>query len=308
MKKAVLDIGSNTIRLLIAEVYGASCQRIYYQHWVARLGEGLQQTGVLSDAGMKRGMTVFSEVVDICAAHGIAAQDIKAVATAAIREAGNGQDYVRHVFDSMGLHIRVIPAQLEAQLSLWGAQKVLNADVSQNMLLFDIGGASTEFNRVRHGKLVDALSEKLGVVRLTELYLAHNPPLSSEYQAMKDDTQSHLKHVESLWGEDMFLPKYMVGTAGTVTTLAAIALQMTDYDACQINNYHLNKTDFELMRDRLLTMTHEERLAIPAIEQGREDVIVAGLAIVDTIFGFWGYEAMVTVDAGLLEGLLFVDI
>ncbi len=308
MKQAVLDIGSNTIRLLIAEVSDSSYQKIYYQHRVARLGEGLQQIGALSEAGKQRGMAVFSEVVDMCASHGIAAQDIKAVATAAIREASNGKDYVQHVLDTLDLNIQIIHGQLEAKLSLLGAQMVLDADVSQDMLLFDIGGASTEFNRVRHGELVDGFSEKLGVVRLTELYLKHNPPLPSEYQAMKDHSKTHLKHIESLWGEDTFLPKHMVGTAGSVTTLAAIVLQMQDYDANTINNYHLSKTDFESMRDELLGMTNENRLAIPAIEQGREDVIVAGLAIVDAIFEFWDYEAMVTVDAGLLEGLLFARV
>ncbi len=308
MKQAVLDIGSNTIRLLIAEVSDSSYQKIYYQHRVARLGEGLQQTGALSDAGKQRGMVVFLEVVDICASHGIAVQNIQAVATAAIREASNGKDYVQHVLDTLGLNIQIIHGQLEAKLSLLGAQMVLNEDVSQDMLLFDIGGASTEFNRVCHGELVDGFSEKLGVVRLTELYLKHNPPLSSEYQAMKEHTKTHLKQVESLWGEDTFLPKHMVGTAGTVTTLAAIVLQMEDYDANTINNYHLSKTDFESMRDELLGMTNDERLAIPAIEQGRQDVIVAGLAIVDAIFEFWDYEVMVTVDAGLLEGLLFARV
>jgi exopolyphosphatase/guanosine-5'-triphosphate,3'-diphosphate pyrophosphatase len=271
---------------------------------VARLGEGLQQTGQLSDAGRQRGISVFAKVVAICAAHGMAAAHIKAVATAAIREASNGQDYVRHIAETLDLHIQVIDGQEEAKRSLLGAQTVLDKAVSQDMLLFDIGGASTEFNRVRHGALIDCFSEKLGVVRLTELYLKHDPPLASEYAAMKAHVQAHLTQLEALWGEDKRCPTHLVGTAGTVTTLAAIVLNMDDYDAEMINNYHLSLRDFAHMRDELMAMTQAQRLAIPAIEKGREDVIIAGLAIVDAMFERWGYQAMITVDAGLLEGLL----
>ena len=308
MKQAVLDIGSNTIRLLIAEVSGKTYQKIFYQHRVARLGEGLQQTGRLSDAGILRGLTVFSEVVDICASHGIAAQSIKAVATAAIREADNGQDYVRQVASLLGLNIQVIHGEVEARLSLLGAQTALDEAVSQDMLLFDIGGASTEFNRVQGGLLMDCFSEKLGVVRLSDLCLKHNPPLDSEYETMKVHTKDHLQQLEFLWGKDKSIPKYMVGTAGSVTTLAAIILEMSDYDANQINNFRFSKVVFEKMRNRLLGMTNKERLSMPEIEQGREDVIVAGLAIVDAMFEFWSYEEMITVDAGLLEGLLFAKL
>ena len=307
MKKAVLDIGSNTIRLLIANVekHHQEYQKIHYHHRVARLGEGLQQTGNLSGAGMQRAMDVFQGAVDVCASFEVSAESITAVATAAIREAKNGTDFVSQVRTATGLKIQVIAGDVEARLALSGAQAVLTTSTSLNMLLFDIGGASTEFSRVRDGVLVDGFSEKLGVVRLTELYLKHNPPLMSEYQSMKAHTIKHLKQIERLWGEDKFVPKHMVGTAGSVTTMAAIHLQMAEYDANKINNFCLSKADFYALRDALLAKTNQERLAIPAVEQGREDVIVAGVAIVDALFEHWNFEEMITVDAGVLEGLLF---
>ena len=307
MKKAVLDIGSNTIRLLIANVekHHQAYQKIYYHHRVARLGEGLQQTGNLSVAGKQRAMDVFQEVVDVCAGFDICAEDIVAVATAAIREAKNGTSFVSQVRTATGLQIQVIAGDVEARIALSGAQAVLDASTSSNMLLFDIGGASTEFSRVRDGVLVDGFSEKLGVVRLTELYLKSDPPTDTEYQAMKQHAIKHLKQIERLWGEDKFVPKHMVGTAGSVTTMAAIHLQMAEYDANKINNFCLSKADFYALRDALLAKTNQERLAIPAVEQGREDVIVAGVAIVDALFEHWNFEEMITVDAGVLEGLLF---
>ncbi len=310
MKKAVLDIGSNTIRLLIANVdkHHQEYQKIHYQHRVARLGEGLQQTGGLSEAGKQRAMDVFQEVVEVCAGFDIPAEDIVAVATAAIREAKNGAEFVLQVRTETGLQIQVIAGDVEARIALSGAQAVLDASTRSNMLLFDIGGASTEFSRVFDDVLVDGFSEKLGVVRLTELYLRSDPPTDTEYQAMKQHAIKHLQHIEQLWGEDKFVPQHMVGTAGSVTTMAAIHLQMEEYDANQINNFCLSKADFDELRNTLLAKTNQERLVIPAIEQGREDVIIAGLAIVDGLFEYWGFEAMITVDAGVLEGLLFADL
>ena len=304
MKQAVLDIGSNTIRLLIAETKSSPYKKIHYQHGIARLGEGLQHSGKLSEAGMARATNLFRQFIDICQTFSIEPHQIKAVATAAIREASNGAAFVEHVSATTGLRIQVIDGGNEAKLALLGAQSALVNNIQQNMLLFDIGGGSTEFSRVRNGQLLDSFSEKLGVVRLTELYLRQVPPNQAEYDAMKAHSLKHLQHIEQLWGEDGAVPPHMVGTAGSVTTLSAIALDMQVYDASQINNYRMDKATFFALRDKLLHMSQAQRLAIPALEKGREDVIIAGLAIVETLFEQWGFDEMITVDAGLLEGLL----
>ena len=304
MKQAVLDIGSNTIRLLIAETTGNHHKKLHYQHAIARLGEGLQQTGELSEAGMTRAMTIFCEFKAVCQSFSIEVANIKAVATAAIREATNGALFVDQVLQATGLCIQIIDGGTEARLALFGAQSALNAGIKDDMLLFDIGGGSTEFSRVRHGQLLDSFSEKLGVVRLTELYLRQDPPSQTEYDAMKIHSRKHLQHVENLWGQNKKTPPYLVGTAGSVTTLAAIALDMQVYDASQINNYRMDKATFFTLRDKLLHMSQAQRLTIPALEKGREDVIIAGLAIVETLFEQWDFDEMITVDAGLLEGLL----
>ncbi len=308
MKQAVLDIGSNTIRLLIAEITSSHYKKIHYQHAVARLGEGLQQTGVLGEAGMMRAMLIFREFIAVCQSFSIEVTNIKAVATAAIREANNGTAFVEQVLEETGLNIQIIDGETEARLALDGAQSALDEGIKDDMLLFDIGGGSTEFSRVHKGLLLDSFSEKLGVVRLTELYLQQDPPSQVEYGAMKAHSRKHLLQVEKLWSHNKTVPSYLVGTAGSVTTLAAIALNMREYDANQINNYHMDKTAFFILRDKLLHMSQAQRLAIPALEKGREDVIIAGLAIVETLFEQWGFDTMITVDAGLLEGLLQYEI
>jgi len=304
MKQAVLDIGSNTIRLLIAETTGSHHKKLHYQHAIARLGEGLQQSGQLSEAGMARAMLIFREFTAVCQSFSIETAHIKAVATAAIREANNGATFVEQVLAETGLNIQIIDGEKEARLALFGAQSALDEGIKDEMLLFDIGGGSTEFSRVCKGLLLDSFSEKLGVVRLTELYLKQDPPNQAEYDAMKAQSRKHLLQIEKLWGQNKTLPSYLVGTAGSVTTLAAIALDMQVYDANQINNYRMDQATFFTLKDKLLHMSQAQRLAIPALEKGREDVIIAGLAIVETLFEQWGFDAMITVDAGLLEGLL----
>ncbi|MDQ6981044.1 MAG: Ppx/GppA family phosphatase, partial [Ghiorsea sp.] len=224
MKQAVLDIGSNTIRLLVAETTGNHHEKLHYQHAIARLGEGLQQTGELGEAGMARAMVIFHEFTIVCQSFSIETANIKAVATAAIREANNGVAFVEQVLAETGLIIQIIGGETEARLALYGAQSALDEDIKDDMLLFDIGGGSTEFSRVCQGQLLDSFSEKLGVVRLTELYLKQDPPSQVEYDAMKVHSKKHLQQVETLWGHNKTVPSCLVGTAGSVTTLAAIAL------------------------------------------------------------------------------------
>jgi len=305
--QAVLDIGSNTIRLLIAEVQASgSFNRIHYQHSIARLGEGLQQTSKLSEQGMCRAISAFQGMVAVCQSHHIEADEIRAVATAAVREAHNGQAFIDRAYAESGLMVRVISGEEEAGLALKGAMFGLPPHIGQDMLLFDIGGGSTEFSRVADGQLQDAISLKMGVVRFAEKHLNTDPPSTENYAQMKAWANCFIDDLTSFWGESAGLPKYLVGTAGSVTTLAAIAQEIQCYDAAAINGYHLSYGAFVDLRDQLLCQCNAERLMNPALEQGREDVIIAGLAMIDVMFERWGYNVLVSVDSGLLEGLLGV--
>lgn len=186
-------------------------------------------------------------------------------------------------------------------MSLAGAIRALDYRHRQNMLLFDIGGGSTEFVRAEHSRLIDATSRKLGVVRMTEGHLSSDPPSPSDYATMINETTKHLETVQSHWGGTP-APATLVGTAGTVTTLAALHLGMTDYDAGRIDNLVISMDEFIALKQRLLAMTYDERAALPLVGTGRADLIVAGIAIVETVMRHWHYAELVTVDAGLLEG------
>jgi len=303
---AAIDIGSNTFRLLIARKNNdknatTPWHMIAYTHRIIRLGEGLHQSGKLCDAAMGRALYAFHEFSNLLKEHHIEASQLSAVATAAIRDAENGMSFCQKVKKETGIDIQIIGGTEEASGSLAGSCAVLPKNISQDLLLFDIGGGSTEFVRAKNSASIDAISRKMGVVRLVEAHLHSDPPCKEDYEAMKAACHEHLAAVENYWQENT-PPKHLVGTAGTVTTLAAIDLELINYDADIVNNHCIQKQRFFALRDQLLALTHQERQAIPAIEQGRADLMIAGLAIIESIFERWGYAEMIIVDAGLLEG------
>jgi len=302
MLRACIDIGSNTFRMLIAKTASNQpWETVYYTHRIVRLGEGLHHTGRLSDAGMQRAVAAMQEFSAIIESHGLSQADTHAVATAAMREAANGTELHQRILEQTGIDIRVIDGDKEAELSLAGASAVLHTETRSDMLLFDIGGGSTEFVRATNGLLKDAISRKLGVVRLIEAHLHSDPPTISDYQTMLHTADKHLAEVEAHWG-DKRIPAHLVGTAGTVTTLAAVHLELHPYVAEKINNHIITADEFFALRDQLLSLTHEQRQALPTIEQGRADLLIGGLAIIEAIFSRWAYQDMHVVDAGLLEG------
>lgn len=305
---ASIDVGSNTLRLLIAQpcIDPSSNQpwkAIGYAHQITRLGEGLHETGKLSLSGMERAVDALREFRSLIDHHKVQAQHIHAVATAAVREAENGIYFAELVQKETGIQISIISGNEEASRSLLGASSVLHHEIRSDMLLFDIGGGSTEFIRAHNHSLTDAISCKLGVVRLVETHLQSDPPSAEDYLAMKQAALSHLDRVEAFWSKTTSAPpKQMVGTAGTVTTLAAVLMSLVPYDPEKVNNYQIESDAFYQLRDRLLTMNHKQRESIPAIETGRADLIIAGLAIIEAIMEKWNYASFTTVDAGLLEG------
>jgi len=276
-------------------------ETVYYTHRIVRLGEGLHHKGKLCEAGMTRALKAMGEFSAIIREHGLALEDTHAVATAAMREASNGEAFRQQILEASGINVRIIDGESEASMSLAGASAVLHPQTRKDMLLFDIGGGSTEFVRATNGTLQDATSRKLGVVRLVEAHLKSDPPSADDYQAMMHTANEHLAEVENHWG-DQRIPEYLVGTAGTVTTLAAVHLDLHPYVVEKINNHVISFDEFCALRDRLLSMTHVERQALPTIEQGRADLLIAGLAIIEAVYRRWNYGEMYVVDAGLLEG------
>lgn len=300
---AAIDLGSNTFRFLIASTsIDKPWQVDCYKGTIVRLGEGLQASGVLCAAAMQRGEKAIAEFRALLDQHHIPLSHVRAVSTAAMRSAANSDEFIQRVLNRTGIQIEVISGDEEAATSLLGSCAVLDSAHAEDMLLFDIGGGSTEFVRAKQGKRDHAISCPLGVVRLVEAHLHSDPPSAEDYQCMISAADQHLEAVQQAW-QGREAPASLVGTAGTVTTMAATLLNLYPYQSEPINNFIIHTSAFSDLRHRLLALTHAERQQITTIEPQRADLMIAGCAIIDAIFERWGHQQIITVDAGLLEGV-----
>jgi len=268
---------------------------------ITRLGQGIHVSHKLQDEAMRRTLNVLAEFSELLQEHDVAQHHIVAVATAAVRESGNGGDFLKRVAKETGIRLCIIDGQEEARLCLRGATAVLLPQFRQDLLLVDIGGGSTEFIRAHNKGFGNAISRKLGAVSLTEVCLRSDPPSDNDYETMLAEVQQHLVEVEQSWGSSR-APRTLAGVAGTFTTLAALHLKLSPYNANQVNNHMISHKALIELKKTLLAMTHQQRAGLPYIEEGRADLIIAGLAIIESIMRQWHYTELVTVDASLLEG------
>lgn len=298
---AAIDVGTNTLRLLIAEAVGIDDFTVLHeeQH-ITRLGEGLMPARWLQEEPRRRSLTVLSRFAETI--RSFKAERVAAVATSAVREARNRQDWIAEIVQGTGLTVRIIDGEEEARLTLLGVRHGLRLG-SQRVLVMDVGGGSTEFVLAR-GEEIDALvSTGLGVVKLTERYFLSDPPTSMERQALRQAVE---ERIDRLRDELAALEgTQLVGTAGTPTTLAAIDLALVTYDREKVQGHCLSLARVRELLDRLAMLPLRERGRISGLEPGRADIIVAGAAVVFTAMEQLGYGDMRVSDSGLREGILF---
>jgi exopolyphosphatase/guanosine-5'-triphosphate,3'-diphosphate pyrophosphatase len=298
---AAIDLGSNTVRLLVAEVGAGPAWNVLDQDQkVTRLGEGLAASGRLGAEPISR--TVQAVATYVSRAQAWAVDDVCIVATSAVREAVNGRDFVDEVVRVTGRRVRVVSGEDEARLTLRGVLHGLGT-VTGSSLMFDIGGGSTEYVLAREGDLVDVVSLRLGVVPLAEAYPFPGQVDWSRYARLEQEVADRIARELPA----PFLgahPDRLVGTAGTVTTLAALDLELTSYDPARVQGHRLTRGRIRQLLDKLGGLTVGERARLPCLEPGRADLIIPGLAIVRATMARVGLDTLVVSDAGLREGIL----
>ena len=297
---AAIDIGTNTLRLLVAETVGPDDYTVLHEEQqITRLGEGLRSTGVLQDAPRRRSLTVLRRFAEL--ARSLKAGEIVAVATSAVREARNGQEFVAEVWREAGLALRVIDGEEEARLTLLGVRHGLRLG-SRRVLAIDIGGGSTEFVLARGEVIEGIVSTGLGVVKLTEQYLVSDPPTVDERRRLEEFVGTRIDRLRrELPGLEA---AQLVGTAGTVTTLAAVDLALVTYDRQKVRGHCLSLARVRELLDRLAALALRERRGIPGLEPGRADIIIAGAAILAVSMERLGYHELRVSNDGLREGIL----
>ena len=299
MLVAAIDAGSNTLRLLIGRIEDGRVVPELYQRRICRLAGQFSQQEGLSPESRERTLSVFQEFSSIC--NEVEVRRIRAVGTAAFRQAVNGEEFARLVCDTTGLPLEIINGEDEAFHTAMGVLNALDP-VPAHTLVFDIGGGSTEFILCTDRKVIWSSSLPLGVVHLTESFTA-----SSDRQTEISKTlrlvQKEIEQAGISSGVDMTRLS-LVGTAGSVTTLAALDMQMTDYDWRQVNNYSMSYSVLQEWYQRLWPMSPRQREALPGMEKGRGDLIIAGLEIVLGIMKAMHSDRLLVSDFGILEGLL----
>ena len=297
---AAIDIGTNTLRLLVADAAGADRFTVLHEEQeIARLGEGLLPDRRLQEAAMRRSLAILSRFVETTRRfHPLR---MAAVATSAVREAHNREEFVEAARRESGLSIRVIDGHEEARLTLLGVRHGLRLG-SGRVLVMDIGGGSTEFILAK-GEVIEAIvSTGLGVVKLTEAHLKSDPPTPGELAAVEKAVAERIGRLRAELPDPD--DATLIATAGTPTTLAAMDLGLSVYRAPRVNGHRLSRARTQQLLHVLATTPLAARRETPAVEPGRADVIVAGTVLLVSAMDVLGYNEFTVSDSGLREGIL----
>ncbi|MDQ1615931.1 MAG: exopolyphosphatase / guanosine-5-triphosphate,3-diphosphate pyrophosphatase [Actinomycetota bacterium] len=298
---AAIDCGTNSIRLLVADVDPARgiLVDIERRMEIVRLGEGVDRTGRLAPAALARTYVACEQYAEVVRATG--AEAVRFVATSASRDVDNRDDFVAGVRERLGVDPEVVTGDTEAQLSFAGATRELaHGDVDPPYLVVDIGGGSTEFV-LGSNKPTAARSVDVGCVRMTERHLRDDPPTSDQVAAARADIEAAVRSAGEL--VPLAAARSLVGLAGSVTTVAAMALDLPAYDAERIHHSRMSRAVVHDVAGRLLGMTHDQRSALPFMHPGRVDVIGAGALILAVILEQVTVDEVVVSEHDILDGI-----
>jgi exopolyphosphatase/guanosine-5'-triphosphate,3'-diphosphate pyrophosphatase len=298
MRIASIDVGTNTILLLIAEVHpDGSFSVLRDEQVIARLGKGVDKDRRIAQETFHRAVSYLAAYKATCQKHAV--DLITAIGTSALRDAVNRTEFIRFVKENTGIDIEVIPGDTEAVLTYRGAisEFINNAEVFS---VIDIGGGSTELITGTGGSILSRTSFDIGSVRLTERFFPSSPPPPHSIAEARKNILSHFGD------RPIAIPdtSFVIGVAGTATTLAAIRQELPAYDAGKISGFKLQYDDIGRIFDSLKEKTVDEIKQIPQISAGRADIILAGILILLTAMDFFGIQTITVSDRGLRYGNL----
>jgi exopolyphosphatase/guanosine-5'-triphosphate,3'-diphosphate pyrophosphatase len=296
---AAIDCGTNSVRLLLADAVDGRQVELDRRMEVVRLGEGVDATGRLSPAALERTFAALRRYAALIRAAG--AERVRMVATSASRDAENSDEFVAGVTQILGVAPEVVTGLVEADLSFTGVSRSL-PDLAQPTLVVDIGGGSTEFV-LGADHAAASVSVDMGCVRMTERHVRSDPPAADELRAIAADVDAL---IERACAEvELQGAACLAGLAGTVTTVAALALELPRYDPARIHGAAISAEQVHDVAARLAGASRAERLALPVMHPGRADVIVAGSLILDRIVQAVGLPAVVASEHDILDGIFW---
>lgn len=306
MSLASIDIGTNTIRLLIADVVGDNLKDIRREAVITRLGQGVDKTRRFSSEAMERTLEVIADYKRMIDEAGV--ESFRIVATSAARDAQNGQEFVDEVKNRFGFDVLILSGMEEAMWAFLGATSDFPFPKPYSRpVVIDIGGGSTELAYGQGMSLQKIYSLDVGSVRLTEMFVKSDPPSPAEIESVKSYVQEKVASpIEEIVKADSDL--IGIGVAGTITTLSAIDQKMEVYNPGKI---HLSTLTVEEIRDilgQLVSVSLEDRKKIPGLERKRADVIIAGTVITLEILERLGLDKLTVSERDLLDGLIWIQV
>lgn len=311
MRVGAIDCGTNSIRLLIADLDRPSSgeapvlREILREMRIVRLGAGVDATGWLSQEALDRTFAAVEEYAALLEQHEV--QQVRMVATSATRDAGNRRVFAEGIRQRLGVDPEVISGSEEAELSFRGAMAAVPPEPEGRSLVIDLGGGSTEFVLGSASGVLSASSVNIGCVRLTERYISSNPPTARQLESVVHDVDQALASVAARVPLDT--ATRLIGVAGTVTTVTAQALGLDSYDVTRIDGAQLSVAEVVAAAQQLTAMTREQRASLGFMHEGRADVIGAGACIwgriVERVQAMTGgrVDAVLTSEHDILDGL-----
>ncbi|MDP4588857.1 MAG: Ppx/GppA family phosphatase [Candidatus Nanopelagicales bacterium] len=301
VRVAAIDCGTNSIRLLIADINNGTLTDVVRTMVIVRLGEGVDKTGEFSQAALERTFAAIETFAALISKH--QPEQVRFVATSASRDVSNRSEFVDGIVSRLGIEPDIISGDEEAELSFLGATADLinfNDPPVAPYLVIDIGGGSTEFVLGTTGPTA-AISTNVGCVRMTERHLISDPATPQEIAAATSDIDAAIDLAYS--AVPIAQANSLIGLAGSVTTVAAIALGLSEYDSVAIHGSRISAQDVHRVTQDLLAMTRAERAKLGPMHEGRIDVIGSGALVLDRIMVRTGLKQVVVSERDILDGI-----
>jgi exopolyphosphatase/guanosine-5'-triphosphate,3'-diphosphate pyrophosphatase len=296
MRVAVIDIGTNSTRLLIADVEGAGVEEVERRTTVTNMGRGVDHTGMICSDAVDDVCTVIADYKARYEEMG--AERVMAIATSAVRDAVNGEAFIAELRERFGLNAQLLTGEEEAHLTYLGATSTRPAE--EATLVFDIGGGSTELI-VGSGKQVGFhTSLQAGTIRQSERHLTSDPPHPHELEDLAADIRTLIDR--AIAAQPNGKPVHAIAVAGTPTSLAAIDQELEPYDPGRVHGYHLGMQRIQRMLSKLSTLPLAERLRVPGLHPGRAPTIVTGTVILVQVMRAFGLQEIEVSELDILHG------
>ncbi len=301
---ASIDIGTNTIRCIVVNSRNDVLQPLFVDMKIIRLGENFKNSGFITENAINRVINGIKSYLKIIKDYGINKSDIVVTGTSVMRDAPNGKNVAEIIKNETGIDVHIISGEQEADITLSGISSCFE-DLDE-FYAIDIGGGSTEFMYYRNGRSIWKRSLNMGVVHLTEEYIKSDPVSQGDLLTLEKIIKDNLSVLKNDLNKAGILiePLRLLGTAGTVSTLAMIDMGIMNYDRLKLHGYKLKKENVRKIYKMFIDLKVQDRMKIKGLEKGREDLVVSGTAICLKSMEFFGVESITVSECGLLEGLI----